>query len=300
VREKGTGKPLAGVGVGGGGASTYTDENGRYELPGWAKAKEYYVVVGVEDPEHFVMFTAVADTAGLGPLTAPDIELTRGIPFRGKVINKATGKPVSGGTVSYWAIWPNADAIKLTPSLRYGDFSRARIGEDGTFTCPVLPGPGAVTVTGQGEDYVSAGVDPPAFFNEKLGDAARGMGNQDRFMVVGAIPAYTPGPNPQLQDQFQAIVLIHPDEGAREIKQEIALEPAHKVNVTVFGADGKPLAGVKVRGRKEAFEWETWPGAEFTLSGLDPKKPPPRAVLVVHEATRQIGTLEVTADEKGP
>jgi RNA polymerase sigma factor (sigma-70 family) len=300
VREKGTGKPLAGVGVGGGGASTYTDENGRYELPGWAKAKEYYVVVGVEDPEHFLMFTAVADTAGLGPLTAPDTELTRGIPFRGKVIDKTTGKPVAGGTVSYWAVWPNADAIKLTPSTRYGDFGRARVEEDGTFTCPVLPGPGAVTVQGHGEDYVSASVDPPAFFKEKLGDAARGTGDQERLWVVGASPAYTPMPNPQPQDQFQAIILIHPDEGAKEIKQEIALEPARKVKVTVLGADGKPLAGVKVRGRKEAHEWETWPGAEFTLSGSNPKKPRPRTLLVVHEATRQIGTLALKGDETGP
>jgi protocatechuate 3,4-dioxygenase beta subunit len=300
VREKGTGKRLAGVAVGGGGATTHTDEEGRYELPGWAKAKEYYVTVGVGDSEHFSMFTAVADTAGLGPLTAPDTELTCGIHFRGKVIDKKTGKPVGGGTVSYWAVWPNADAIQLTPSLRYGDFSRATVEADGTFTCPVLPGPGAVTVAGHGEDYAAARVDPPSFFQEKLGDGARGTGNRDYFMVVGAVPAYTPRPNPQSYHQFQAIVLIHPDPDAKEVQHEIALEPALKVKVTVLGADGKPLAGVKVRGRKEAFEWETWPGAEFMLGGSNPKKPRPRTLLVVHEATRQIGTLAVKGDETGP
>src|SRR5262249_39600629 len=39
VREAGTGKPLAGIGVGNGVASTRTDKDGRYEVRGWAKAK---------------------------------------------------------------------------------------------------------------------------------------------------------------------------------------------------------------------------------------------------------------------
>jgi RNA polymerase sigma factor (sigma-70 family) len=271
VREKGTGKPLAGIAVGGGGTSTHTDANGRYELPGWAKAKEYYVIIGGVvtgggDREYIQMFTAVADTAGLGPLTAPDTELTRGIPFHGKVIDKATGKPVTGGEVWYWALWPNAEAIKLTPSFRYGTFSRTTLAEDGTFTCPVLPGPGAVTlIDHNSDDYESASVDPVAFFQEKLGDAARGTGDRDRLMVVGAIPPYTPQPSPQFQEQFQAIVLINPDEDTKEIKQQIALEPARKVKVTVRGADGKPVAGARVRGRKEAFDWEIVPAANGTV-----------------------------------
>jgi RNA polymerase sigma factor (sigma-70 family) len=297
VREAGTGKPLAGVAVGGGGASTQTDKDGRYELRGWAKAKEYYVVVGVGDREHLTMFTAVADTAGLGPLAAPDTELTRGIPFRGKVIDRATGKPVVGGEVWYFALWPNAEAIKLSPSIRYGAFSRAEADADGTFTCPVLPGPGAVTLRGHGDDYLAARVDPAAFFKDKLGDAARATGNQEHLRIVGAND-YTPAPQVQPQDQFQAIVLINPDQGAKEIKQEVALEPARKVKVTVLGVDGKPLAGVKVRGRKQEGEYEDWAGTEFMMTRPDQKQP--RTLLVVHEATRQIGTLALKGDETGP
>jgi RNA polymerase sigma factor (sigma-70 family) len=301
VREKGTGKPLAGVMVGGGGTSSRTDANGRYELPGWAKAREYYVIVGSGDRDHLQMFTAVADTAGLGPLTAPDTELTRGIPFHGKIIDKGTGKPVSRGEIWYWALWPNAEAIKLTPSFRYGYFSRAAIADDGTFTCPVLPGPGAVTLMDRnGEDYLPASVDPVAFFKDKMGDTAHLTGNREHLMVVGATPPYTPRPSVQPQDQFQAIVLINPDGDTREIRREIALEPARKVKVTVVGSDGKPLAGARVRGRKEAFDWETAPGAEFLLRGSGPKQRHPRTLLVVHEATRQIGTLRVTGDETGP
>jgi RNA polymerase sigma factor (sigma-70 family) len=297
VREAGTGKPLAGVGVGGGGASTQTDKDGRYELRGWAKAKEYYVVVGVGDREHFSMFTAVADTAGLGPLAAPDTELTRGIPFRGKVIDKATGKPVAGGEVWYFALWPNADGIKLTPSIRYGDFSRATPDEDGTFTLPVLPGPGAVTLRGHGDDYVAARVDPVAFFNDKLGGAARGIGDQEHLNVVGTLD-YTPRPLTQPQDQFQAIALINPDPDAKELKQEMALEPAQKLKVTVLGVDGKPVAGLKIRGRKQDGEHEDWAGSDFTMIRPDPKRP--RTLVVVHEATRQIGTLALKGDETGP
>jgi RNA polymerase sigma factor (sigma-70 family) len=297
VREAGTGKPLAGIAVGNGVTSTRTDKDGRYEVRGWAKAKEYYVVVGVGDRDHCMMITAVADTAGLGPLTAPDTELTRGIPFRGKIIDKVTGKPVAGGEVWYFALWPNADAIKLSQSIRYGAFSAAIVAEDGTFTFSVLPGPGAVTLRGHGDDYVAARVDPPAFFKDKLGDAARSTGDREHLKIVGATD-YTPSPQFQAQDQFQAIVLIHPDQDAKEIKHEIALEPVHKLKVTVRGVDGKPLAGIKVHGRKQEGEYEDWAGSEFTMTRPDPKRP--RTLLVVHEATRQIGTLALKGDETGP
>src|SRR5262249_1387581 len=148
--------------------------------------------------------------------------------------------------------------------------------------------------------YVSAHVDPVAFFKEKLGEAARTTGDRERLWIVGAVPPYTPRPAMQLQDDFQAIVLLNPDPDTKEIKQAIALEPARKVKVTVVGADGKPLAGARVRGRKAAYDWETAPGAEFTLRGSGPEQPRPRTVLVVHEATRQIGTLPVKGDETGP
>ncbi len=69
--------------------------------------------------------------------------------------------------------------------------------------------------------------------------------------------------------------------------------------MTVLGADGKPLAGAEVRGRKAAYDWEAAPSAVFTLRGSNPKDSRLRTVLVVHKATRQIGTL-VVRGEKGP
>jgi hypothetical protein len=298
----GTGKPLAGIGIGGAGLSTSrTDDAGRYELTGCPKAREYYLVAGGYDGRHIQMFTAVADTAGLGPLAAPDIELPRGIPFHGKVIDKASGKPVTGGEVWYFALWPNPDAIKYTPSLRYGQFGGALLEEDGTFTCPVLPGPGAVVVRLNGDHgYLPACVDPQAFFKDKLGDAARLTGDRDKLNLVGSIPAYTPRPSPYMQEEFPAITLINPDKDTEEIKREIALERAHRLKVAVLGADGKPLAGAKVRGAKQPWDWETLRGADFTITGPNPHRARPRTVLVVHEASRQIGTLVVKGDETGP
>jgi hypothetical protein len=247
------------------------------------------------------MFTAVADRPGLGTLTAPDTELTRGIPFRGKVIDKATRKPVTTGEVWYFPLWPNADAIKLTPSFRYGVFSRAPVAGDGTFTCPLLPGPGAVAlVDPNDEDYMPASVDPPAFFKDKLGQGASGTGDRDNLMVVGAVPPYTPRPSVQHQQDFLAIVLIHPDESSKEIRQEIVLEPARKLKVTVTGADGKPLAGAKVRGRKQGFEWETAATADLSLRTSNPKRAQPRTLLLLHEGLRQIGILPLKGDEAGP
>jgi hypothetical protein len=298
VREKGTGKPLAGVWVAGGGTLSRgrTDEKGRYELTGCAKAKEYYVEADLEDGVHFRGVVAVADTAGLGPLPAADLELMRGIPFRGKVIDKGTGKPVRG-VAEYLPLWPNADGIKAAGAFRYGHFTRATIKEDGTFSCAVLPGPGAVTVRAEEGDYVAPSVDPQAFFKDKLGAGARLTGNRQLLWRVVAL-GYTPQAQPTDQDEFHAIALVHPDKDTKEIRQEIALEPARHLKVSVTGADGKPLAGARVRGRKQAYNWDAVTGADFTMPGPNPQRP--RTLLLLHEGKRLIGTLTVKGDEKGP
>src|SRR5262249_15384074 len=109
VRGKGSGKPLAGVRVG----PAVTDANGRYELHGWAKF-DHYILTAVppNGAPYFNCGTRVADTAGVGPLTA-DLEMVLGIPCRGRVTEKGTGKPVRG-SVSYYAVFGNPEAPELT------------------------------------------------------------------------------------------------------------------------------------------------------------------------------------------
>ena len=98
VRDKRTGKPAAGVTVvcpmtmtwG----KTITDKDGRYKISGMPKRNEYYVAAGGAPYFNFT-HNKVPDTPGLEPLTV-DFEMERGVAIRGKLLDKATGKPVQG------------------------------------------------------------------------------------------------------------------------------------------------------------------------------------------------------------
>ena len=68
VREKRTGRPLAGVNVGGTGtnARVKTDAEGRQTLTGFPKDKSYgLMVLAGEQPPYFAACRDVPDTAGL-------------------------------------------------------------------------------------------------------------------------------------------------------------------------------------------------------------------------------------------
>jgi hypothetical protein len=298
VRDKATGKPLAGMWVTGAGSLSpvQTDKDGRYELTGCAKAKEHYVESDQAGGTYFRGVVAVADTAGLGPINAPDLELTRGIPFHGKVVDKVTGRPVHAN-VLYMALWPNKEAIKMVGAFRYSGFSQAQTNADGTFHCVVAPGPGAVAVAGPAGQYMDACVDPQEHFAKSLGAAARATGNRNHLMRVGAV-TYAPQPQYTPQDDFQAIVLIDPAKDTKEIRNKVELQPARKLKGTVTDPDGKPLAGARVQGLKQATNLDTLTGADFTMPAPNPLRP--RTLVVYHEGRGLAGSLQVKGDDPGP
>jgi hypothetical protein len=98
VRAKDTRKPLPGVTVTCGLCEALTDQNGHYELLGVAKAARYGLGLKLAEGQVYLRPAAgVQDTPGLEALTC-DIELVRGVvTVRGKITDKATGRPVAGG-----------------------------------------------------------------------------------------------------------------------------------------------------------------------------------------------------------
>lgn len=84
VRDKETGKPLAGVAVGGGyDYWVKTDKKGRYELLGLSKASRYQLQAEPADGRHFQRHIVLQDTPGLDALIC-DLELVRGLMVRGR------------------------------------------------------------------------------------------------------------------------------------------------------------------------------------------------------------------------
>src|SRR5262249_2007156 len=108
VRDKSTGKPVAGAKVSAANttASGVTDAEGRYELGGSPKSASYRVTVRPPaDKDLFAAAREVTDTVGLDVLTV-DVDLLPGIRVTGRVLDKKTGKPVLA-SVEYFPLQGN-------------------------------------------------------------------------------------------------------------------------------------------------------------------------------------------------
>src|SRR5262249_5725828 len=113
VRDKATGKPLAGAPVngsaagswGGGYVTTETHDEGRYRLTGLAQAGREHIRATTGMKRNYLPAEKpLADAEGLAALTL-DFDLVKGIRVSGRVTEKGTGKPVDA------ALWyfPLAD-----------------------------------------------------------------------------------------------------------------------------------------------------------------------------------------------
>jgi protocatechuate 3,4-dioxygenase beta subunit len=135
VREKGTGKPLAGITVFSAKyehVTAQTDAQGHYRIEGAGKHEEYWV--SAEGGAYFnVTKMHIPDTPGVEPLVV-DFELERGIVIRGRLTDKATGKPVRG-RVGWLALAdnPNVKDFGSLGGLHVHAEVSGRTAADGSF-----------------------------------------------------------------------------------------------------------------------------------------------------------------------
>jgi RNA polymerase sigma factor (sigma-70 family) len=258
VRDKNTGKPLAGIVVrserstGRWIDSATTDEQGHYRIVGNPKQRAYAVIA--EGRPYFAGTKRnLADTPGLEPLVV-NFELDRGIEITGRVFNKATGEPIDA-EVTYRALADNSYLKKvsdLDQGFRSDGRSRTK-EEDGSFFVIGLPGPGYLTVLAYQDDYRKPVL--PADW-EKV---------TPYFNVV-----------PQLA---HAWTRINPSEkDPKSMHYEIALEPAKPIPGQVLDPDGKPLDGYFVAGLTGSpitlsSELSLHEEPTFQVRGFDPDRP---------------------------
>ena len=252
VRDKRTGRPLAGVGVGGTGtnARTTTDAEGRYTLTGFPKGKSYGLMVMAGDrPPYFVTCLSVPDTAGLDPLRA-DVECVPGIPMRLKLIDKETGQAPKGVEVAYWPLNPNPH-VREVPGYRAGAGQRGvqRGGPAGRWD--LSPGRPA-RPRGRGRPHGrGTGTGRPASIPRPSSRSRRRRhrpGHGSTAIGIASIIAVGEGVGGLPQSQFSAIVLVNPPDDSGPITAEAVLERDRKREVRVLGPDGEPLAGVTAEG----------------------------------------------------
>ncbi len=298
VRDKATGRPIAGMRVQR--ARDLTDGNGRFTATGFAKGKTYELVVLPDSGQpYFVTCVIVPDTPGLSPIAA-DVECVRGIPYRLKLTDKATGKPVVA-EVTYNAVYPNKWTEKVRgfePVNGIGPYASAYREAAGTYSGGVLPGPGAIFVRIAGRDYQPASVDPHEFFTGKPGgrlETDGEYGNRDTIMTAHGTGFGVPTP----QAQFQTIILTNAAEGSAPLSLEASLERQNARVGRILGPDGRPLTGAIVAGLDPMERDPSGPldSAEFRVIGLLPGRP--RTLSFTHAAKRLSGDLRLRGDEAG-
>jgi len=303
VRDQDTGKPLAGVMVGGERAlgnpylsvQSITDSQGKYRLVGLPRGKEGYVLA--VPPCDFPVFgsrkaelhvprdkelpylrarVAVKETRETGPVHL-DIKLMRGVWVSGRVIDKVTGKPARG-QVEYFVYTDNPHLSKF-PDFRWSMIGPHFTFKDGAFHLVAFPGPGILAARGDADRFVrGTGVDS---FTHK----------QPKNGMFESHPHYVVPVN------YHTLAEIDPAAGAASLTHDLLLETGRSLTVTVLSPDGKPLTGTQISGLKDMSSWEATPADRSTHSIENLKPGKQRVLSFLDQAKRLTGELVLRGDE---
>ena len=271
VRDKDTGKPLAGVMIRSYTLATRprylrnivrttTDAAGRYRLTGMPKGTGNRIMaVPGGDLPYLVCTANVPDRPGLDPVTV-NVELRRGIWIEGKITDKATGRPVRG-SVEYFALSDNPN-LRDYPGLSGGmTLDHVRAKEDGSYRVVGLPGPGLVAVYRVGH-----------YLESRERDDEYGT-SDDSLRTEPYIISFT--------SNYAALARIDPPRGIDSVKRDVTLDPGWTITGVVLGPDGQPLAGAFGMGIGQLKT------AEFTMRGFSPRAS--RELVFLHHAKGLIG-----------
>jgi RNA polymerase sigma factor (sigma-70 family) len=292
VRDKDTGNPIPGAVV-----TSYkrpdchfsavtdlravTDKNGRYRLLGMPKGQGNVIRAGSPEDEPYLMATQeIADTPGLGPITA-DFTLKRGVWISGRVLDRTTRRPLHA-QVEY-VIFADNPHRKEAPELSVEEYLQSWF-KDGTFRVAALPGRGLLAARSWSDKY-RMGVGA---------DNIKGMGPDGHFLTY---------PHLLFARHYHTLVEVNPAVGAKQITCNLLLDPGQSLTGEVHGPDGKPLAGVRVSGLRSygghgLWEHEPLKTSAFTVTGLGLEQS--RLLEFIHIEKKLAGSVTVKGDDKGP
>jgi len=308
LRDKDTGKPLAGFTVSGKVSeqnriltlrgfsvdvcrcTTKTDLVGCFRLDGLPKGADNQIMFAPPADQPYVpALVRVPDTPGLEPVKI-DFEMKRGVWVEGKITDRDTGKPIHGASVSYHPPANNpalANFAGNSWAVPYTD-QPADTCADGTFRIPAFSGKGVIAVMYYDYSYLSA--------------------DQTEDGTVGRIEAPEPGPReerfigtglgPVSYTHHNAVVVIDAGAGAKPVQCDVKLEAGELVRGRVVGPDGKPLAGAWGYGLAAPGQaWDDHPlsGDQFTISYISRRRP--RFIAFSHAEMNLAAVLKLPQDK---
>ena len=238
VRDKATQRPLAGIQVSGGveggteSVTTKSDADGRFELPGLPVSQRYTMVVGCVSGEPYLLTSRVVEMKKGEPHPSADIELVRGIPFRVRILDAATGKPIRGG-ISYFPLYPNNPIARGVLGYTAGGgwvagaFYETSLNGEGDYRGAVLPGKGVLCFQPAGGKW-----------EWKKGERELALFSPDGTDIIKLEGTDGPGPmvfgNPLSNSNppawgglglihYPAVIAINPKEETKEIDYEFKI-----------------------------------------------------------------------------
>ncbi|HEY7154359.1 MAG TPA: sigma-70 family RNA polymerase sigma factor [Gemmataceae bacterium] len=264
-----------------------TDAKGRYEIRSARKAKSYNLVVPSDPLTGYIGYQIKAeDTPGYQPVAA-DITVKKGVIITGKMIDRATGKPVDGHMTF--------DALRDNPFVKeYPGFdstswySVGATDANGVFRIVTIPGPvllmGGPSFHTPEFKYKRSVVDPKyrQYFREEPHEIAYYLPGGGYSLILGI---------------YFKVLEIKPD--AKVIEQDVVLERLPALTVQIQDTDGKPLTHVYVVGITDQGAYpEQFAESSGSVYGVQPGKP--RAVIFYHPMRKLAGTITLKGDEKQP
>jgi RNA polymerase sigma factor (sigma-70 family) len=294
VRDKATGKPVAGVqmSVYQARTTTLSDADGHYEIVGCPKGHGYLVKAQPRDGlPYFASAVCVQKATDEDPLIV-DIDLTAGIVLTGKVTDQSTQKPPRSAVVEYYPLFPNPHSAAATNGLTMAA-SSAIVQADGSYRLIVLPGPGVVCVAASPRpSYATAMIE-----EKELAELAR-IGIADCASWALPISVGDGRKMGLLVSKYSAVSVINPKDSVEALVCDLATLPARTVKGTVVGPDDKPLDGVDVVGLTAQPDEEMLDGAAFTVTGLHPRGT--REVSFLQSDKQLAKVMTIRGDEVGP
>jgi hypothetical protein len=276
VRDRATGKPLAGIMVQEANhniSRAFTDARGQYRLAGVPK-KEFYslTAAGMSGLPYFDHFhQLLLDTAGFEPLTV-DFALDRGMEISGRVLDGPTGKPVAGNV--HYGVSEDNPHLKDFPVLKQArviisDWGRIR--PDGTYTVLAIPGPGAIAV------------------------CADRLGSYPILSAERELRKWKVLSHPT--DSVHAVLPVDVDVAKPESQvRNVELRAGKSRAGMVVGPNGMPLMGVHAAGLVPGGKPTPMAAPAFVVTGLSECK----RILVFLHAEKKLGSVaEVSADSPG-
>jgi protocatechuate 3,4-dioxygenase beta subunit len=291
VRDQDTDAPLPGVTIHGMAfdphnlayykeVKSVSDEQGRYRLVGLGQSDRYrlFATPGQGLPYPTAEFDEKPKASKRQPAII-ELKLKRGILVRGRVTDKATGKPLKASIESY-ALRDNPHA-KDFPAFDGAYAPRTFTDENGHFEITTLPGPGFLAARATADGYLSSvGAETIPGMNPRL--------------PFSAMPGFFS------PSSSHVIAALDPEPGAEPVTCNLQCDPGRSLSGTVVDPEGRPIAGVWAHGLRpvQSTKHPALASDRFHAIALDPKHP--RRLYFFHEGRELAGSVVVKGDEPGP